>query len=70
MAKIAKVYPLKTLCVDIIGPYKFNQKGSKPVQLWAVTMIDRATGWFEIKWIKTKGVYVVANIVKHTWITQ
>ena len=47
--KIAEVNPWRTLCVDLIGPYKFNQKTNKPVQLWAVTMIDPATGWFEIK---------------------
>ena len=45
-AKIAKVDPWKILCVDFIGLYKFNQKGSKPVQLWAVTMIDPVTGWY------------------------
>ena len=45
-AKIAEVDPWKTLCVDLIGPYRCNQKGNKPVQLWEVTMIYPETGWF------------------------
>ena len=41
-----------------------------PVELWACTMIDPATGWFEIKEIKTKRADVIANIVETTWLTR
>ena len=33
-------------------------------------MIDPATGWFEIKEIKTKTADVVANEVELTWLTR
>jgi len=41
-------------------------KDPKPLQLWAVTMIDPATGWIEIKEIAD----VVANVLKRTWLTR
>ena len=68
--KQAEHVPWETLCVDLIGPYKFIQKNKKPIKLWAVTMIDPATGWFEIKEIKTKTADVVANEVELTWLTR
>ena len=52
--------------MDLIGPYKFIQKNKKPIQLWAVTMIDPATGWFEIREIKTKRADIIANEVELT----
>ena len=52
--KQAEHVPWETLCVDLIGPYKFIQKNKKPIKLWAVTMIDPATGWFEIKEINAR----------------
>ena len=66
----AEHVPWETLCVDLIGPYKFIQKNKKPIKLWAVTMIDPATGWFEIEEIKTKTADVVANEVELTWLTR
>ena len=69
--KVAESEPWETLYVDLIGPYKFNQPGKrKPIELWACTMIDPATGWFEIKEIKTKRADVIANIVETTWLTR
>ena len=56
--------------MDLIGPYKFTQKNKKPIQLWAVTMIDPATGWFEIREIKTKRADIIANEVELTWLTR
>ena len=38
--------------------------------LWAVTMIDPATGWFEIKQLKAKSADVVANEIEKTWLTR
>ena len=53
-AKQPEVTPWEFLCVDMIGPYKIDRntkKGTKnkTLELWCVTMIDPATGWFEIK---------------------
>jgi hypothetical protein len=43
--------PWDRLCNDFIGPYniKSNIKGVKIPPLKCVTMINLATGWFEIK---------------------
>ena len=65
--KEAKATPWHTLCVDVIGPYKFIQCNKEPIELWALTLIDPATGWFEIKEIKTKRADVIANLVEQTW---
>ena len=50
--KEAEVNPWDTLCVDLIGPYtikrKTIKKSTKELTLWCVTMIDPATGWFEM----------------------
>ena len=69
--KEAECDPWDKLCIDLIGPYKFNQPNKKePAVLWACTMIDPATGWFEIKDIKTKRADVIANVVEKTWLTR
>ena len=46
-AKAPDVLPWYTLCIDLIGPYKTG-KDQNEVQLHCLTMIDPATGWFEI----------------------
>ena len=68
--KIAETEPWDKLCVDLIGPYTITRKKQKPLTLWCVTMIDPATGWFEMKEIKTKQADVIANIVEQTWFTR
>ena len=42
--------PWHTLCIDLIGPYKIGQDkdGKDETLLHCLTMIDPATGWFEI----------------------
>ena len=47
--KEAEAQPWDRLCVYIIGPYKIKRKGLEPLICRAVTMIDPATGWFEIQ---------------------
>ncbi|MFM7543288.1 MAG: RNase H-like domain-containing protein [Ignavibacteria bacterium] len=71
-AKEAEAMPWDKLCVDLIGPYTIyrKHKKSKPLTLWAVTMIDPATGWFEIASITTKRADVIANIIEQTWFTR
>jgi hypothetical protein len=43
--------PWDRLCIDLIGPYEIKSKvkGVKIPPLKAITMINPATGWFEIK---------------------
>ena len=68
--KEAEITPWDTLCIDMIGPYNLNKKGSKPCMLWALTMIDLVTGWFEIATVDTKWADVIANVLEQTWLTR
>ena len=54
----------------MIGPYQIKQKGKSILVLWAVTMIDPATNWFEIAAVKTKRADIVANIIEQTWLCR
>ena len=51
--KSPEIIPWHTLCINLIGPYKIG-KGKEETQLYCLTMIDPATGWFEIAKIPTK----------------
>ena len=70
--KEAECIPWDRLCVgDLIGPYTIDREDNdEPLTLWCVTMIDPATGWFEIKEIKEKSADYIANLVELTWITR
>jgi hypothetical protein len=72
LKKKAEAMPWDRLCVDLIGPYniKSNVKGVKIPPLKCVTMIDPATGWFEIKQYDDKKSITVANIVEQEWLTH
>ena len=63
--KEAEDCPWKTLAIDLIGPCAIGQpekkrrdgtilRPSTEVKLWALTMIDPATGWFHIRETPTK----------------
>ena len=74
------VLPWDNVCVDLIGPYKFGQehigqgKKRKPnkdfVALHALTMIDPATGWFEIADVAGKQAVEIANAFEITWLSR
>jgi hypothetical protein len=70
--KEAEAMPWDRLCVNLIGPYniKSNGKGVKIPPLKCITMIDPATGWFEIKQYHDKKSITVANIVEQEWLTH
>ena len=72
--KIAESVPWDTLCIDLIGPYKFKskRKGSnkKQLELHALTMIDPATGWMEMVEIPNKRADTIANLVEQTWLMR
>ena len=66
-----QVVPWHTLCIDLIGPYTFGDPEKKNhVKLWCLTMIDPATGWFEIAEIPTKRADFVINILEFSWLTR
>ena len=72
-AKEAEVaVPWERLCVDLIGPYTIRRVGKHTpnLKLKAVTMIDPATGWFEIVPYDDKRSMTVANLVEMTWLTR
>eukprot|EP00957_Ditylum_brightwellii_P185122 14097478-Ditylum_brightwellii.AAC.1 len=75
--KEAEVNPWDMLCVDLIRPYTIHRQGTYKngkkkiyITLWCVTMIDPATGWFNIAEIKTKRADIVSNVVETAWLTR
>ena len=69
--KEAEAVHWETLCVDMIGPYTIRIKNTNyEVTLHCVTMIDPATGWFEMKPTSEKDSTTVANIVETTWLSR
>ena len=68
--KQAESVPWEKLCVDLVGPYKIKNQAGVPMTIHAVTMIDPATGWFEMKLLNEKSAGNVANIVEQTWLTR
>ena len=67
--KDAEAIPWHTLCIDLIGPYTFGYE-KKAVTLHCLTMIDPATGWFEIVEIPTKRADYVVNYLEFNWLTR
>jgi transposase InsO family protein len=58
------------MCVDLIGPYKIRRKGKPDLVCKCVTMIDPASGWFEIHQYDDKRAITVANIVEQEWFSR
>lgn len=63
------VIPWETVCIDLIGPYTIG-KGKKEAILHCLTMIDPATGWFEIKEVNGKGSDEIANQFEMNWLNR
>ena len=69
--KQAEVIPWKQVCVDLIGPYKIGKPKSKyEVILHCLTMIDPATGWFEIVEVGNKTALEIAAMFELTWLQR
>jgi hypothetical protein len=68
--KEAEAIPWDKLCVDLIGPYTIRRKGSNDLICRCVTMIDPATGWFEIQQYDDKQSITVANIIEQEWFAR
>ena len=77
--KTPEMIPWDKLCIDLIGPYKIGKvktKKGKPddhsevTQLHAMTMIDPATGWFEMVEISGKRADYIANVLEQTWLNR
>ena len=59
--KEADVNPWDVLCIDLIVSYSVKQSNNQTQALWALTMIDPATNWFDMIEINTKGADFIAN---------
>jgi hypothetical protein len=46
--KLVLTIPWEALCVNLIGPYTIKGKDGTVIEFMCLTMIDPATGWFEI----------------------
>ena len=68
--KDAEAIPWDILCVDLIGPYTIKQVNKKSLTLWCLTMIDPATGWFELVTIEDKRADTIANLVEQNWLCR
>ena len=68
--KEAEAIPWDKMCIDLIGPYKIRHKGQKDLECKCVTMINPATGWFEIHQYDDKRSITVANIAEKEWFMR
>ena len=68
--KEAEATPWDRMCVDLIGPYKIRRKGRETLICKCVTMIDPATGWFEIHQYDDKKSITISNIVEQEWFSR
>ena len=68
--KMAETVPWDKMCIDLIGPYTIRRKGSNDLICRCVTMIDPATGWFEIHQYDDKRSITVANIAEQEWFSR
>ena len=59
-SKIAQIVPWRSVHVDLVGPYTLKDKSGKAIlDFMCLTMIDPATGWFEIIELPEKEVSFV-----------
>ena len=66
-----EVTPWETVQIDTIGPYSLTTKDGKYMELFAKTMIDPATGWFEIQDMKdTNNSADAARIFNNSWLSR
>jgi len=67
-----EIIPWHTPCVDLVGPCKFGdeKKPETHIELHCMTMVDPATGFFEMVEIGQKTANVAANWLKIHWITR
>ena len=63
--------PWNRVNVDLIGPYSVKKKGIKQtLQLRAMTMIDPATGWFEVAEIDAPSSDACQQAFDDVWLSR
>ena len=58
------------MCINLIGPYVINRANKSRLICKCVTMIDPATGWFEIHEYDDKKSIAIANIAEQEWFSR
>ena len=67
---MAETVPWDEMCIDLISPYTIQRNRSNDLTCRYVTMIDPATGWFEIHQYDDKRSITVANIAEQEWFSR
>jgi hypothetical protein len=67
--KIAESDPWVMVCVDLVGPFTIRTP-TKTHSLLALTMIDPATGWFEIVEATNKSTTSIQDLFHNTWLAR
>jgi hypothetical protein len=57
------------VCVDLVGPFTIKTP-LKTHSLLALTMIDPATGWFEIAEANNKSAASIQDLFHNTWLAR
>jgi hypothetical protein len=57
------------VCVDLVGPFTV-WKAAKTHSLLALTMIEAATGWFEIIEATNKSATSIQDLFHNTWLPR
>jgi hypothetical protein len=57
------------VCVDLVGLFTIMTP-AKTQSLLALTMIDSATGWFEIVKAKNKSATSIQDLFHNTWLAR
>ena len=69
--KAEEPIPWNRVNVDLIGPYSIKVRGKQqPVTLRAMTMIDPATGWFEVVAVDAPTADACQRAMDDTWINR
>jgi hypothetical protein len=61
--------PWVMVCVDLVGPFTLRTP-AKTHFLLALTMIDPATGWFEIVEATNKSATSIQDLFHNTWLAR
>jgi hypothetical protein len=57
------------VCVDLVGPFTIRPP-SKIHSLFALKMIDPATGWFEIVKATNNSATTIQDLFHNTWLAR
>jgi hypothetical protein len=67
--KTAEPDPWVMVCVDLVGPFTMRTPAKKH-SLLSLTMIDLATGWFEIVKATNKSATSIQDLFHSTWLAR